>query len=74
LDAPDSNGGERTWTLVSISDEIKTLMKTYAQYPPRKMQSEGYTGPVTLSQYEKFQYVREMLMKEGVSLPLPAGN
>jgi arylsulfatase len=69
-----NNYTERTWTLVSISDEIKKLMKTYVQYPPRKMQSEGYTGPVTLSQYEKVQYVREMLMKEGVSLPLPSGN
>jgi arylsulfatase len=69
-----NNYTERTWTLVSISEEIKNLMKTYIQYPPRKMQSEGYTGPVTLSQYEKLQYVREMLMKEGVKLPMPTGN
>jgi arylsulfatase len=69
-----NNYTERTWTLVSITDEIKNLMKTYVQSPPRKMQSEGYTGPITLSQYEKLQYVREMLMKEGISLPLPSGN
>jgi arylsulfatase len=49
-------------------------MKTYVQYPPRKLQSEGYTGPITLSNYEKFQYVREMLKKEGISIPLPTGN
>jgi arylsulfatase len=49
-------------------------MKTYVQYPPRKLQSEGYTGPTTLSNYEKFQYVREMLKKEGISIPLPTGN
>ena len=49
-------------------------MKTYVQYPPRKLQSEGYTGPLTLSNYEKFQYVREMLKKEGISIPLPTGN
>jgi arylsulfatase A-like enzyme len=69
-----NNYTERTWTLVSITDEIKNLMKTYVQYPPRKMQSEGYTGPITLSQYEKVQYVREMLMKEGFKLPMPTGN
>ena len=34
----------------------------------------GYTGPITLSNYEKFQYVREMLKKEGISIPLPTGN
>ena len=34
----------------------------------------GYTGPITLSNSEKFQYVREMLKKEGISIPLPTGN
>jgi len=69
-----NNYTEHTWTLVTISGAIQELMKTYVQYPPRKMQSEGYTGPITLSNYEKFQWVREQLSKEGVSLPLPTGN
>ena len=53
--------------MVTISEAIKKLMKTYVQYPPRKLQSETYTGPITLSDYEKFQYVRELLAKEGIS-------
>jgi arylsulfatase len=69
-----NNYTERTWTLVTISEAIKDLMKTYVQYPPRKLQSLGYTGPITLSNYQKFQWVREQLMKEGISLPLPTGN
>ena len=69
-----NNYTEHTWTLVTISDEIKNLMKTYIQYPPRKMQSEGYTGPITLSNFEKYQWVREQLMKEGFKLPMPTGN
>jgi arylsulfatase len=69
-----NNFTERTWTLVTIAEAIKGLMKTYVQYPPRKMQSEGYTGPVTLSNYEKFQWIREQLNKEGVNLPMPTGN
>jgi len=69
-----NNYTEHTWTLVTISDEIKNLMKTYIQYPPRKMQSEGYTGPITLSNFEKYQWVREQLMKEGFTLPMPTGN
>jgi arylsulfatase len=59
---------------VSISDEIGKLMKTYVQYPPRKLQSEAYSGPITISQYERLQYVREKLMKEGITIPLPTGN
>ena len=44
-----NNFTERTWTLVTISEAIKDFMKTYVQYPPRKLQSEGYSGPLTLS-------------------------
>jgi arylsulfatase len=35
-----NNFTERTWTLVTISEAIKTLMKTYVTHPPRKLQSE----------------------------------
>jgi arylsulfatase A-like enzyme len=69
-----NNYTERTWTLVTISEAIKGLMKTYVQYPPRKMQSMGYDGPVTLSNYQKFQWVRDQLGKEGINIPLPTGN
>jgi arylsulfatase len=69
-----NNFTERTWTMVSMSEAIKGLMKTYAQYPPRKLQSETYSGPITISNYEKFQWVRDQLKKEGVQIPLPTGN
>jgi hypothetical protein len=46
-------------------------MKTYIQYPPRKLQSEAYSGPITLSQYERFQHIWEMLGKEGINIPMP---
>jgi arylsulfatase len=69
-----NNYTERTWTLVTISAAIQDLMKTYVQYPPRKLQSESYSGPITLTQYQRFQYVRDMLGKEGISIPLPTGN
>ena len=69
-----SNVTERTWTMVMINDAVAPLMKTYIDYPPRKMQSEGYTGPLTLSAYERFQYIRESLAKDGFTLSLPSGN
>jgi hypothetical protein len=37
-------------------------------------QSESYSGPITLTQYERFQYIREMLAKEGINIPMPTGN
>jgi arylsulfatase len=50
------------------------LMKTYVEYPPRKLQSMVYTGPLEISQYQRFQWVRDQLQKEGVNIPLPTGN
>jgi arylsulfatase len=69
-----NNYTERTWTMVTISDAIKRLMETYVKYPPRKLQSESYSGPLTLIEYQRFQFVRESLEKEGVHIPLPTGN
>ncbi len=69
-----NNYTERTWTLVTFNESINALMKTYIEYPPRKLQSEVYTGPITISGYQRFQDVRENLKKEGVRIPLPTGN
>ena len=69
-----NNYTERTWVMITISDEIKELMKTYVRYPPRKVQSASYSGPVTLSNYERFQFIRDQLAKEGITIALPTGN
>jgi arylsulfatase A-like enzyme len=69
-----TNFTEHTWTLVTFNKAITELMKTYVKYPPRKLQSEVYTGPITLSRYQRFKWVREQLEKEGVNLPMPSGN
>ena len=69
-----NNYTERTWTLVTISQSIKELMETYVKYPPRKLQSMSYDGPIELSKYQKFQWLRDQLGKEGVNIPLPTGN
>jgi arylsulfatase len=59
---------------IVMEQELKRIMATYVKYPPRKVQSYGYTGPITLSNYEKFQSVREALQKQGISIPMPTGN
>jgi hypothetical protein len=69
-----NNYTERTWVMITISDAIKELMKTYVQYPPRKVQSESYSDPVTLSNYQRFQFIKDQLAKEGITTALPTGN
>jgi arylsulfatase len=69
-----NNYTERTWTMVTISAAIKDLMATYIKYPPRKLQSASYSGPIEITKYQQFQWVREQLAKDGVNIPLPTGN
>jgi arylsulfatase len=69
-----NNYTEHTWTLVTFNEAVKKLMATYVKDPPRKLQSEVYTGPITVSAYQRFKWIRDQLQKEGISLPLPTGN
>ena len=65
---------ESTWSVVPGNDELMKLMKTYIDYPPRKLQGETYTGPITLSGYERYEWVRDALAKDGIQLSMPTGN
>ena len=69
-----NNFTETTWAMLEFGASIKTLMQTYVKYPPRPAQSLAYPGPITLSAYQRFQYVREQLAKEGFVIPMPTGN
>lgn len=68
-----TNFTERTWVAPIMQQAFETIGKTYVQYPPRKLQSEGYTGPITISGYQRFASIREQLQKEGVHLTLLPG-
>jgi arylsulfatase A-like enzyme len=62
---------ENTWVAPIMGDAVKKLMDSYIKYPPRKLQSDGYTGPITITNFQKFQWLREQLAKDGFSLGLP---
>jgi arylsulfatase len=66
-----NNFTERTWLGPIMGDQLKSIAKTYGQYPPRKLQSVGYDGPVTISDYEKFEWLRAQLKAGGVNISLP---
>jgi len=65
---------ESTWAVVPANESVGKLMKTYVKYPPRKLQSETYAGPITITRYQNFKYVQEQLAKDGFHLGLPTGN
>jgi arylsulfatase len=61
---------ESTWTGPLMGQELEKVMKSFVQYPPRKLQSEGYTGPITISGYEKFENVRKQLKEYNIDINL----
>ena len=65
---------ESTWAAVPANDDLAKLLKTYVQYPPRKLQSETYSGPITITAYQRFEWARKQLEEGGVHIALPTGN
>ena len=53
-----------------MGQELEKVMKSFVQYPPRKLQSDGYTGPITISGYEKFESIRKQLEDYNIDLPM----
>jgi len=45
-----------------------------AEWTLASVLKQGYSGPVTLTDYERYQHVREALKREGINLPLFSGN
>ncbi len=69
-----TTGRENTWTVPTLMGELERVVKTYIEYPPRPVQSESYSGPITLSEYHRFEVVRDQLNKQGFKIGLPTGN
>lgn len=65
---------DNTWAAVVMGPAVEKLMKTYVTHPPRKLQSQIYTGPITITDYQRFQYLRDSLAKDGVRIDIPSGN
>lgn len=63
-----NNFTETTWLAPVMGMQLEGIMKTYAQYPPRKLQSEGYTGPITISAYERMESVKQQLKNYNIDI------
>ena len=65
---------ESTWSLGIFANVADKLMDTYVKYPPRKKQSLGYSGPLKLSNYERFKHVQKQLQEQGFSVGFEGGK
>ncbi len=69
-----NNFTNSTWIAPIMGTEMKKVVDSFVKYPPRPLQTQSYTGPVTISAFQKFQWLRDELKKEGFNLPMPTGN
>lgn len=60
---------EKTWTMVIFTKLGQDLMQTYIDYPPRKLQSEAYSGPMSITRFRTIQQAKELLQQKGIKLP-----
>jgi arylsulfatase len=65
---------EKTWTFVTFNRALAEIMKSYETYPPRKMQSEVYTGPMTIERFRKIEEIKDLLKKKGIQIPVLDGK
>jgi arylsulfatase len=59
---------EKTWAMPIFSMATQDLMKSFAKYPPRKMQGETYQTPFTIQQYRKIHEIEALLKRKGIDL------
>jgi arylsulfatase A-like enzyme len=63
-----NNFTESTWMGPVMGQQLSAVMKTYVKYPPRKLQSDGYTGPIKISTYQEAEAIKKQLEKYNIDL------
>ncbi|WP_068315858.1 arylsulfatase [Polycladidibacter hongkongensis] len=63
-----TTGRENTWTVPFFMGELEKVVKSYEKYPPRKLQSESYTGPITINRFRLMEKVKPILKKQGIEV------
>ena len=70
-----NNFTEKTWFLPTVQELTREFMKSYVANPPRKQQSDSYTGPITITNYQQLEdRSAQQLAKDGINLTMPNGN
>jgi len=58
----------------SASSDERASVRRRSYLEGTRLSGEGYSGPLTLTDYERFQAARDALAKGGIMLPVPTGN
>ena len=65
-----TTGRENTWTLPSFGEEMKKVITSFKQYPPRPLQSETFSGEMTIDRFRIIQKLVPELKAKGVEIDM----
>ncbi|QEM83852.2 arylsulfatase [Halomonas binhaiensis] len=65
-----ASGRENTWALPFFSEELKKVAESYMEYPPRPLQSDAYSGPLTIKRFRALEKVQEILKEKNIQVDL----
>jgi len=65
-----TTGRENTWTMPSFGEEMKKVIGTFKQYPPRPLQSETFSGEMTIDRFRIIQKLVPELKAKGVEIDM----
>jgi arylsulfatase A-like enzyme len=63
-----TTGRENTWAMPFFLKKMTDVLKSYEDFPPRKMQSETYTGPLTIDRFRFLEQAAPKLKEMGITL------
>jgi arylsulfatase A-like enzyme len=66
-----TNFTERTWLGPVMGQQLEGVMKSFLKYPPRKLQSEGYNGPIKISTYQNLMDLKQQLQNYKIDIGMP---
>ena len=66
-----NNFTECTWTIPAFMRAYQNIDEDLHQVSTPQAAERGLYGPITISNYEKFQWLREQLKKDGFNLSIP---
>ncbi|MGP4844404.1 arylsulfatase [Marinobacter sp. 1Y8] len=63
-----TSGRENTWAQPFFAEKLEAVAKSYQEYPPRALQSDAYSGPMTINRFRAVQAVKKELDKRGIDV------
>ena len=64
-----TTGRENTWTIPFFGVEMKKVVDTYKQYPPRPLQSEVFNG-ISIDRFRMMQKLVPELKAKGIVIDM----